>query len=149
MTEVGLRRITIFGTGFYNLICRSVNSVIVSFVDAKILYHNYNINFSTSLPFFFKKKYLLRLSVKALAGPCRTEPTIVTEVGLRRITIFGTGFYNLICRSVNSVIVSFVDAKILYHNYNINFSTSLPFFFKKKYLLRLSVKALAGPNLRL
>ena len=36
------------------------------------------------------------LSVKALAGPCRTEPTIVTEVGLRRITIFGTGFYNLI-----------------------------------------------------
>ena len=34
------------------------------------------------------------LSVKALAGPCRTEPTIVTEVGLRRMTIFGTGFYN-------------------------------------------------------
>ena len=39
---------------------------------------------------------LVRLSVKALAGPCRTEPTIVTGVGLRRITIFGTGFYNLI-----------------------------------------------------
>ena len=42
-----------------------------------------------------------RLSVKALAGPCRTEPTIVTEVGLRRITIFGTGFYNLIKSEVN------------------------------------------------
>ena len=42
-----------------------------------------------------------RVSVKALAGPCRTEPTIVTEVGLRRITIFGTGFYNLIKSEVN------------------------------------------------
>ena len=42
-----------------------------------------------------------RLSVKALAGPCRTEPTIVTEVGLRRMTIFGTGFYNLIKSEVN------------------------------------------------
>ena len=41
------------------------------------------------------------LSVKALAGPCRTEPTIVTEVGLRRMTIFGTGFYNLIKSEVN------------------------------------------------
>ena len=41
------------------------------------------------------------LSVKALAGPCRTEPTIVTEVGLRRITIFGTGFYYLIKSEVN------------------------------------------------
>ena len=45
--------------------------------------------------------FFLWLSVKALAGPCRTEPTIVTEVGLRRITIFGTGFYNLIKRKVN------------------------------------------------
>ena len=43
----------------------------------------------------------LGLSVKALAGPCRTEPTIVTEVGIRRITIFGTGFYNLIKSEVN------------------------------------------------
>ena len=43
-----------------------------------------------------KGRMILRLSVKALAGPCRSEPTIVTEVGLRRITIFGTGFYNLI-----------------------------------------------------
>ena len=43
----------------------------------------------------------MRLSVKALAGPCRTEPTIVTEVGRRRITIFGTGFYNLIKSEVN------------------------------------------------
>ena len=43
----------------------------------------------------------LRLSVKALAGPCRIKPTIVTEVGLRRITIFGTGFYNLIKSEVN------------------------------------------------
>ena len=40
--------------------------------------------------------YHLGLSVKAQAGPCRTEPTIVTEVGLRRMTVFGTGFYNLI-----------------------------------------------------
>ena len=46
---------------------------------------------------------LIGLSVKALAGPCRTEPTIVTEVGLRRITIFGTGFYNLIKSEVNIV----------------------------------------------
>ena len=43
----------------------------------------------------------VRLSVKALAGPCRTEPTIVTEVGIRRITIFGTGFYSLIKSEVN------------------------------------------------
>ena len=35
-----------------------------------------------------------RLSVKALAGPCRTEPTIAPEVGIRRITVFGTGFYH-------------------------------------------------------
>ena len=28
------------------------------------------------------------LSVKALAGPCRTEPTIALEVGIRRITVF-------------------------------------------------------------
>ena len=42
-----------------------------------------------------------RLSVKALAGPCRTEPTIVTGVGIRRITIFGTGFYSLIKSEVN------------------------------------------------
>ena len=42
-----------------------------------------------------------RVSVKALAGPCRTEPTIVTAVGLRRMTIFGTGFYNLIKSEVN------------------------------------------------
>ena len=33
-----------------------------------------------------------RLSVKALAGPCRAEPTIAPEVGIRRITVFGTGF---------------------------------------------------------
>ena len=45
--------------------------------------------------------FISGLSVKALAGPCRTEPTIVTEVGLRRITIFGTGFYNLIKSEVN------------------------------------------------
>ena len=37
---------------------------------------------------------LIRLSVKALAGPCRTEPTIAPEVGIRRITVFGTGFYH-------------------------------------------------------
>ena len=43
-----------------------------------------------------------RLSVKALTGPCRTEPTIVTEVGLRKIAIFGTGFYNLIKSEVNT-----------------------------------------------
>ena len=42
-----------------------------------------------------------RVSVKALAGPCRTEPTIVTEVGLRRMTVFGTGFYNIIKSEVN------------------------------------------------
>ena len=35
-----------------------------------------------------------RLSVKALAGPCRTEPTITPEVGIRRITVFDTGFYH-------------------------------------------------------
>ena len=29
-------------------------------------------------------------------SPSRTENTIVTEVGLRRMTVFGTGFYNLI-----------------------------------------------------
>ena len=34
------------------------------------------------------------LLVKALAGPCRTEPTIAPEVGIRRITVFGTGFYH-------------------------------------------------------
>ena len=32
------------------------------------------------------------LSLKALAGPCRTEPTVVTEVGRRRMMVFGTGF---------------------------------------------------------
>ena len=47
------------------------------------------------------KIWRCRLSVKALAGPCRTEPTIVTEVGLRRMTVFGTGFYNLIKSEVN------------------------------------------------
>ena len=40
----------------------------------------------------------VRLSVKALAGPCRTEPTIVSEVGIRRITVFGTGFYHQLKR---------------------------------------------------
>ena len=33
------------------------------------------------------------LWVKALAGPCRNKPTTVTKVGLRRMMIFGTGFY--------------------------------------------------------
>ena len=44
----------------------------------------------------FKRDLLCteRLSVKALAGPCRTEPTIAPEVGIRRITVFGTGFYH-------------------------------------------------------
>ena len=58
--------------------------LIFSYTAFKILYHVF-----------------VRLSVKALAGPCRTEPTIVTEVGLRRITIFGTGFYILIKSEVN------------------------------------------------
>ena len=29
------------------------------------------------------------------------EPTIVTETGLRRMTIFGTGFYSLVKSEVN------------------------------------------------
>ena len=53
------------------------------------------------------------LSVKALAGPCRTEPTIVTEVGIRRITIFGTGFYSLI-KSEVIAIKTFKSMRILH-----------------------------------
>ena len=49
------------------------------------------------------RSLIKRLSVKALAGPCRTEPTIVTEVGLRRMTIFGTSFYNPIKNEVIEV----------------------------------------------
>ena len=37
---------------------------------------------------------LQELSVKAVTESCRTEPTFLTEVRLRRIAIFGTGFYN-------------------------------------------------------
>ena len=54
-----------------------------------------------------------RVSVKALAGPCRTEPTIVTEDGLRRITIFGTGFYNLIKSEVNRWIIAIKTFRLM------------------------------------
>ena len=44
-----------------------------------------------------------RLSVKALAGPCQTEPMVVTEVGRQRMMVFGTGFYSLIKSEVNEL----------------------------------------------
>ena len=51
---------------------------------------------------------------KTLAGPCRTEPTIVTEVGIRRITIFGTGFYNLIKSEVIKANKTFKSMRTLH-----------------------------------
>ena len=75
-----------------NVLCTTTDSYMCQFSNPCIKPMNNSFSYNPRLLLQETLLMNIRLSVKALAGPCRTEPTIAPEVGIRRITVFGTGF---------------------------------------------------------